>query len=68
MAFAASLVLVGCSSGITTNEKFVCDALFESWPKVDLAEANNFKFLYETSGVSRLGDNSESSRLLSQNS
>ena len=67
-ALALSLTLVGCSSGISATEKFVCDVLFESWPKIDLSEANNFTFLYESSGVSRLGDNSESSRRLSQNS
>ena len=67
-AITLSPILAGCSSGPTTTEKFVCDVLFESWPKIDLFEANNFNALYESAGVSRLGDNSESSRLLSQNS
>ena len=62
------MLLSGCSSGVSSSEKFVCEALFESWPKIDFFEANNFLYLYQTSGVSRLGDNSESSILLSQNS
>ena len=61
------MLLSGCSSGVSSSEKFVCEALFESWPKIDFFEANNFLYLYQTSGVSRLGDNSESSILLSQN-
>ncbi len=63
-----TVLLSGCSAGVSSSEKFVCDALFESWPKIDFEEANNFLYLYQASGVSRLGDNSESSINLSQNS
>lgn len=62
------LLLTSCSSGVSSSEKLACDALFESWKKVDFYETSNFDFLYASTGVSRLGDNSESSTILSQNS
>lgn len=62
------LFLSGCSAGISSSEKLACDALFEPWQKVDFYEVSNFKFLYSTYGVSRLGDNSETSTILGKNS
>lgn len=66
--FFSSVFLTGCASGISSSEKLACDAVFESWPKVDFYETRNFSYLYSTTGVSRLGDNSESSEILGQNS
>jgi len=62
------LLLSGCSAGISSSEKLACDALFESWQKIDFYETSNFNYLYSTTGVSRLGDNSKSSVALVQNS
>lgn len=63
-----ALFLSGCSSGVTSNEEFVCKTVFESWDSVDLFETKSYNFLYSSTGVSQLGDNSESSRLLGLNS
>jgi hypothetical protein len=63
-----ALFLSGCSSGVTSNEEFVCKTIFESWDSVDLFETKSYNFLYSSTGVSQLGDNSESSRLLGINS
>jgi hypothetical protein len=68
VALAVSLILLsGCAAGVSSPEKLACDALFESWEKVDFDETSNFNYLYLTSGVSRLGDNSESSTILVKN-
>ena len=63
-----TVFLSGCSSGVSASEEFVCKVIFESWDSVDLFETKSYNFLYRSTGVSQLGDNSESSRLLGMNS
>lgn len=66
--FISLIFLSGCSTGISSSEKLACSALYTSWQKVDFYESQNFGDLYSTSGVSQLGDNSESSEILGRNS
>jgi hypothetical protein len=63
-----TLILSACSSGVSSNESFVCKTVFEPWNSIDLFESKNYRYLYSSTGVSQLGDNSESSRLLELNS
>lgn len=63
-----ALILSACSSGVSSNESFVCKTVFERWDSIDLFESKSYKYLYSSTGVSQLGDNSESSRLLELNS
>jgi hypothetical protein len=60
-------LLSGCSKGLSASEQLTCDALSEPWDSVDFNETSNFVYLYETYGVSQLGDNSESAKILTQN-
>ena len=63
-----AIFLSGCSSGLSSTEEFACKTVFQTWNSVDLFEAKTYNSLYSSTGVSRLGDNSESSRLLELNS
>jgi hypothetical protein len=63
----SSILLSGCSKGLSSAEQLTCDALSESWDSVDFHEISNFNYLYETYGVSQLGDNSESAMTITQN-
>ena len=63
----SSVLLSGCSKGLSAAEQLTCDALSESWDTVDFFEISNFNYLYETYGVSQLGDNSKSAEIITQN-
>jgi PBP1b-binding outer membrane lipoprotein LpoB len=62
-----SVLLSGCSKGLSSAEELACDAHSESWDSVDFNEIANFNYLYEAYGVSQLGDNSESAKIITQN-
>jgi hypothetical protein len=68
MLMLTALFLSACSSSVSSNELFVCKTVFERWDSVDLFETKSYNYLYSSTGVSQLGDNSESSRLLGVNS
>lgn len=57
------LLIAGCSRGLTDSEKLACDALFTSWKSTDLSEATDYLNL----GISELGDNSETTKVLLEN-
>jgi hypothetical protein len=63
----SSLLLSGCTKGLSADEKLACDALSDPWESVDFSETSNFNDLYENYGVSQLGDNSASAKILTQN-
>ena len=53
----------GCAKGLSESEKLACEAFFTSWKSTDLSEATDYLNL----GVSELGDNSETSKVLLEN-